>query len=116
MNERQYELLEGKRLFMFNMKLYFPEYLHRRLAAQEYPFPEERLKAHCSMCQYLEKRPLGERLLFLFEVLDERECECLRMGRSPRPLLDEVESILVECERRMGSGEAMIIAFPTSGR
>lgn len=112
MKEEQFLWLAGHRLFMFNLKLYFPEYLKTSMPASKYPFDNERFKAHLSMCSYMYKRPFSERLFVLFAVIDEREVEYLCLGKKPKSLIEENESIIKEAERIMAGESSKIIIFP----
>jgi len=113
MNTEQYLLLAGKRFFMFNMKLYFPEYLGRNLPANEFPYADERFRGYLEMCAFLEKRPIGERMERLFTILDEREVKYLCLGKTPDSnLLLETRSILEEAESTTCMKGGKVIAFP----
>lgn len=106
----------GKRLFMFFLKVYFPEYLSQHLRANEYPFAEERMQASFSLTAYILKRPFSVRVGVISLLLDIRETEYLRLGRTPRPPLDEVNDILREAEACMNGKGSNIIPFPLVSR
>jgi hypothetical protein len=92
--------IAGRRLFWYFLKLYFPEYSDKELAAPEYPHHSERFLAHVKLSEFLEKGPMGIRLAIFFDALDRRETEYFCHKKKPLPISEETNSIMDEVWER----------------